>query len=271
MKTLRIFQYCIAVLFVCAIIVTVVLGPEVISRRLDRMALGNISLEEKDNAMGGYVYNLSADEKLYVLSNALNNRILPQSDYFASIRLPNNLSNSQTQSYAFQPVYKESEYNSSTKADALAALKNELSALSEKGVIPSFDFNPGGAYDAALFTAIDVLEPKKNVTVWQIGFNGVIIRDGLVDCMMDAQTNKLHSISIRNEKSWEQYDTDKIIRLWADYLGASTPEPYVSSSPLVEEATHYQKYAISGIDGDKTIITVGYYDGIRQFFIKISQ
>lgn len=270
MKTLRIFQYLIALLFICAIIATVVLGPEVISRRLDSMALGNVIIEEKDDAMGGYFYNLSADEKLYVLSNALNNRILPQSDYFSSIRLPNSLSNSQTQSYAFQPVYKDSEYNSATKAAALNALKNELSALSEKGVLPAIDFNPGGAYEAGLFTAIDVLEPKKNVTVWQISFNDVLIRDGLVDCIMEAQTNKVHSISIRNERSWEQYDTDKIIRLWAEYLGAGTPEPYVSSSPLVEEATHYKKYAISGMDGDKTIITAGYYDGIRQFFIKIS-
>lgn len=271
MKTLRIVPYMIAGLVVCAIIAVMVLGPAAAAQQLDNAVLGNVILEEKDDAMGGYIYHLNADEKLYVLSNALNNRKLPQSDHFASIRPPNSLSNMQTQSYAFQPVYRDSEYNDTTKENALDALKSELDALSEKGILPAFAFEPGDDYELGLFTAIDVLEPKKNVTVWQISYHGTIIRDGLVDCVMDAQTHKLYSISLRNPQSWQQYDADAVIELWAEYLGASTPEPYVPDSPLTEDATHYQKYAISGMEGDKTIVTIGFYDGIREFFIKISR
>lgn len=271
MKSPRKFQYITAALFVCIIIAATVLGPAAASRHLNSAVLGKVILEEKDDAMGGYIYHLNANEKLYVLSNALNNRILPQSDYFASIRPSNSLSNIQTQSYAFQPVYRESEYNSDTRAAALNALKDELSVLSEKSILPELAFDPGDAYEIGLFTAIDVLEPKKNVSVWQITFHDILIRDGLVDCVMDANTHKIYSISLRSPNSWEQYNPDEIVQLWAEYLGASAPEPYVPSSPLTEDATHYQKYAISGMDGDKTIVTIGYYDGIREFFIKISR
>lgn len=271
MKTRQKLSWSAAALLVCGIIAATVLAPAAVSHRMDNAVLGHVILEEKDRAMGGYVYHLSANEKLYVLSNALGNRILPQSDYFASIRPPNSLSNVQTQSYAFQPVYRESEYNNATKAAALDALGSELAALSEREILPPLAFQSDGAYEVGLFTAIDVLEPKKSVTVWQISANDTVIRGGLVDCVMDAQTHKVYSISLRDVKSWEEYDTDEIVALWAEYLGASAPEPYVPGSPLAEDATYYQKYAISGMEGDKTIVTAGYYDGIGEFFIKISR
>lgn len=271
MKTLRNVQWIAAVLVVCGIIAATVLAPAAVSQQMDSAVLENVIFEEKDRAMGGYVYHLSANERLYVLSNALNNRILPQSDYFASIRPPNSLANVQTQSYAFQPVYRESEYNDATKAAALGALGGELAALSALGILPELSLGPGESYELGLFTAIDVLEPKKSVTVWQVSANDTIIRDGLVECVMDAQTHKLYSISLRNDQNWQQYDVDKIVGLWAEYLGASAPEPYIPGNPLTEDATYYQKYAISGMEGDKTIVTAGYYDGIREFFIKISR
>lgn len=271
MKAFQNMQYTGAALVVCSVIAVLAFGPGAAAQRLDSAVLNNVILEERGDAVEGYLYHLNADEKLYVLSNALNNRILPQSDHFASIRPTGSLSNMQTQSYAFQPVYRESEYNSATQAQALDTLKGELAVLGEKGILPVFAFEPRGEYELGLFTAIDVLEPKKNVTVWQISFNGTIIRDGLVECVMDAATHKLYSVSLRGENSWEQYDADETMRLWAEYLGASAPEPYVPGSPLTEDATHYQKYAISGMEGDKTIVTVGYYDGIREFFIKISR
>ena len=262
--------YIIGGTIVALVIIVTILGPELVSRRYDNLLLKNITLEEKNAEVMGYKYVMSADEKLYVLANALNNRLLPQSDYFAAIRWQDSISNTQTQSYAFQPVFRDSEYNSVTQRNALNSLKTELDLLSENGVIPALDFNSDtDDYEATLFSAIDILEPKNYVSVWQIVGYGGTVRDGLMDCIMDAQTNKLYSFSIRTEKSWEQYDADKVIRLWAEYLGTSVPETYVQGSPLVEDATHYQKYAINGMEGDQTIVTVGYYEGVQEFFIKI--
>ena len=264
-------KYLVVGLFVCAIIIAAALAPSFISRFYDGAELGEIIIEEKDASFEGFKYNLSVDEKLYVLSNALNNRILPQSDYFSAIRLPDSLSYIQTQSYAFQSVYNESDFNNETQAAALKTLENELHLLTEKGIIPSFDFNSDDGYETGLFTAIDVLEPRKSVTVWQINSSSIIIHGGLVDCVMDAQTNKIYSITFRHENSWEQYDVAEIVRLWAEYLGISAPEPYEPGSPLAEDATYHQKFSTNGEEGDKTIITVEYYDGINEFFIKISR
>lgn len=265
------FAYTITALIIGGIIAMIVLIPE-ITRRYDSAILGEIILEEKGAEVAGYKYNLSMDDKLYLLSNALNNRILPQSDYFAAIRLQNSISNNKTQSYAFQPVYKNSEYNSKTLIGALNAVGEELALLCEKGILPALEFSPAdGLYEAALFSAIDILEPKKNLSVWQISFSGAIISEGLVDCVMDAQTNKIYSVSLRAAQTWDKYDADKVISLWAEYLGISAPEPYVPSNPVIEDATYHQKYAITAAEGDKTIVTAGYYEGVKEFFIKITR
>lgn len=272
MKIKLFFAYVIAVLIVCGIVTAIVLVPEAISRQYDSNLLGGINLEEKDIEVAGYKYNLGSEEKLYILANALNNRIIPQSDYFAAIRWQDSISNIQTQSYAFQPVFRESEYNSETSAAALNALKEELDLLREKGIVPELAFNPNTAvYEVSLFSAIDILEPKKNLPVWQINSSETIIREGLVDCMMDAQTHKLYSLSFRAEKTWDQYNAAELIRLWAEYLGTSVPEPYLPDNPLIEDTIYYQKYAIKGMEGDSTIVTVGYYEGIQEFFIRITR
>ena len=265
-------MYMAFALIVVIIGVAAVFGPGAISRHFDDSIMERIVIEEMDDALPGYVYNLSADEKLYVLSNALNNRIPPQSDYYAAIRMQDAISNTQTQSYAFQPVYKESEYNDETRRNALLAIEKELAELAEAGILPEINYTPDAdAYSVDLFTAIDVLEPKKNVTVWQVNNNGIIVREGLLDCVMDAHTNQISSVSIRAEKSWEEYDVDAIIQRWAAYLGASAPEPYDPGSPLTIDATHYRRYSIGSADNERTIVTVGFYEGINEFFIKISK
>lgn len=270
MKAKQALIYISGILAVCIIGAAAVLGPSVISKYYDSSVLSGVMLEEKDAAVEGYRYNLNVDEKLYVLSNALKNRVAPQSDYSAAIRANDSLSEVRTQSYAFQPVYNETSFNDKTRAAALTALRDELSALSEKGILPAIDFDPdGGSYDAALYTAIDVLEPKMSAEVWNISFDGIIIREGLVECVMDAQSYKIYSIAVRADKSWEEYDADEIVKLWAEYAGLSAPEPYALESALSESATYYKKYTINGAGDDKTVVTVGYYDGIKEFFIRI--
>jgi hypothetical protein len=260
-------------LIVSGIIAVIFLLPEWVSEREDALILGHITIEEKaDAAVWGYEYRLNADEKLFILSNALNNRVLPQSDFYAATRWLDSISTTQTQSYVFQQVTNENEYNPQTCEDALKRLEAELTLLSERSILPKINFNPDlSNYEVNLFSAIDILEPQKNVLVWQITYNGVMIRDGLVDCIMDAGTNKIYSVAVRANKTWPQYDADEIVKLWAEYIGSSVPEPYESDSPLLEDATYYQKYNVADADGNKTVVTVGYYEGVRELFVKIAR
>ena len=162
MKTKEKLIYIMAGLIVCGIIAAAALIPKIISWVYDAAVVGAVHLEEKNAGDEGYQDNLSADEKLYILSNAQNNRILPQSDHFAAIRWQDILNN-KTESYAFQPVYRDSEYNPETRANALNALGIQLALLNEKGVLPELGFNPnnynpaldgifGGGYARALRT-----------------------------------------------------------------------------------------------------------------------
>jgi len=256
-------KYIIAVILFCVIITTAVFIPDIISRYYDMKIVGTVYSKEKST--GETDYTLDINETLHLLSNSLNNRILPQSDRYAAVRWQDILNN-KNQSCAFQPVYRESEFNSETRKNALQSLKTELKLLYEKGILPEFDFDPGGNYIAALFSAIDILNPQKNVTVWQIDFDGHVIKSGLADCITDARTNKIYSVSVRAAKKWGEYDTDKIIKQWAEYLGIDAPVAYEPENPLIEDATYYKKY-ISG----KTVLTVGYYEGVGEFFIKITE
>ena len=187
--------YIAAGVIFCGIIAFTVLIPKCFSWYYDAVAVGTVHLEKTDVKAGNAPLN--ADEKLHLISNALNNRILPQSDHFAAIRWQD-IFNNKTQSYAFQPIYRDSEYNSETRAKALDALQMQLALLNEKGILPKLEFIPNqNDYEASLFSAIDILNPEKNVTVWQINSSGGSTRNGLVDCLMDAETQKIYSVSIR--------------------------------------------------------------------------
>lgn len=271
----RLYTYIIHILMlllVSAVITVIVKIPTWFIEQGDAMILGNITTEEKAVNVWGFEYSLTTNEKLYILSNALNNRTLPQSDYYARTRWLESISNPQIQSYAFQQVTNEADYNEEKRKQAFSTLKTELDILSEKNILPELDFGADlEDYEAVLFSAIDILEPQKHVVVWQISYSGITFTGDLVDCIMDAKTNKIYSVSIRTEKTWADYNTDEIVRLWAEYIGLSTPEPYISDSPLMEDATNYQKYFVNDQDGNKTIITMGYYEGVYEFFIKIAR
>lgn len=269
MKTKQALAYILTGAVICGAVAAAVFAPEQISRSFDKGVIDAIVLEEKDS-IEGYQYALSPDERLYVLSNALKNRILPQSEYFAAAR-DIGLSDLRIQSYAFQTVYKESEYNERTRADAINAMEKEYAAYVGLGLFPALEFDlSAGSFDAALYMAIDVLEPKKNVSVWQIKDNRVLIREGLVECVMDAQTKKFYTLSLRSSLLWDEYAPDEAILAWAERLGLSSPTPYEESSALLEDAAYYNKYTVSGMDGEGTIVTLGFYTGINEFFIRIN-
>ena len=113
------------------------------------------------------------------------------------------------------------------------------------------------------------------LTVWRISLSdrirGVGKENRLMDVYMDADDGKIYEVYARTEWQWEQIDPDAIAKAWCNYLGLSKPEPDTEANPLTEATPYFRKYWIPGVGEEKTVITVGYYEGIREVFIKLSR
>ena len=64
---------------------------------------------------------------------------------------------------------------------------------------------------------------------------------------------------------------DKIVDAWADYMGLSGKQEFDSDNPLLENTPYYKKYRFEGIGEENTVVTVGFYEGINELFLKISK
>lgn len=53
--------------------------------------------------------------------------------------------------------------------------------------------------------------------------------------------------------------------------GLTAPEAYETDNPLLETTPYYKKYVFSGPGGERTVVTVGFYDGIDELFLKITK
>lgn len=48
-------------------------------------------------------------------------------------------------------------------------------------------------------------------------------------------------------------------------------EPYEAANPLMESTPYFKKYVYSGMGNEETIVTIGFYEGINELFLKISK
>ena len=54
-------------------------------------------------------------------------------------------------------------------------------------------------------------------------------------------------------------------------MGLTQPQPYEETNPLQETTPYYRKYSFEGMEDDITIVTIGFYEGINELFLKISR
>lgn len=54
-------------------------------------------------------------------------------------------------------------------------------------------------------------------------------------------------------------------------MGLDAPAPYETDNPLLETTPYYKKYVFAGMGEERTIVTVGFYEGINELFLKISR
>lgn len=262
---------------VAAVIVGLaVQGPEELARYRDKSILNQINSQETETGMEGYRYSLSGNEKVYLLSKCLDSQILPESELNAMTR--NGLEYQELAGeYAFVANRKDSSGQKIQESVGIELCNQGIAQLKELGILPGevkglTDYT----YSAALYSAIDVLEPRNNVLVWKISLStarqNANKENCLLDAYVDADTGKIYEFYVRTKhSSWEDVDADGIIRAWAEYIGLGEPEEYENANPLSETTPYFRKYSFAGMEERSTVVTIGFYEGINELYLKISR
>ena len=264
------------VLLALLVLLAAVFGPEQLACYRDQAVLNRIVLQEEDNLNEGYRYKLSNNEKLYLLSECLKRQDLPQSELDAMTRVPADVDYEDLMgSYAFVMNRQGPSEKELTEEQIYTACNREMGALKERKI-----FSEGvrevsaDAYNATLYSAIDVLEPQNNMAVWRVSLSTIQKNadktNRLIEAYLDAYTGRMYGFYVRTEHTWAQMDPDDTMDQWCAYLSLGEKETYEEENPLLETASYYRKYRIAGMEEAYTVVTIGFYEGINEFFIKVT-
>lgn len=251
-------------------------GPEAIARYKDRGVLNQIMMREEETGGEGYRYQLSSNEKLYILSQCLNSQSAAGTEQNMLTKEPDSAYQELTGTYAFVVNHNGPSGQEITDEQIYQTANEGITMLKELGILPEGikEVQPG-SYQATLYSAIDVPEPRNNVAVWKLNLLGSLQNankeNRLIDAYIDADDGKIYEFYVRAQVAWEQIDPDALVEAWAAYMGLPVPEAYESENPLLETTPYYKKYVFSGAGNDRTVVTVGFYDGINELFLKISK
>ena len=251
-------------------------GPEALARYNDKGVLNQIRLQLEEGEGEAYRYRLSQNEKLFILSQCLNAQTLPESDQSALTRETETGYQDLAGTYAFVVNRKGPSGGEITDEEIYAACSSGIEELTELGILPEGirQVQPS-AYDATLYSAIDVPEPRNNVAVWKMSLSNSQMNankeNRLLDAYIDADDGRIYEFYVRTPLRWEEIDTDKMIEKWSEYMGLDKPGEYETDNPLLETTPYYKKYAFDGAGNERTIVTVGFYEGINELFLKISK
>lgn len=253
-------------------------GPEKLVKYRDKTTLNQITAEAVEDNAEGYRYSLNSNEKLYILSKCLTNQVLPESDASAMTKITEDVDyDSLTGNYAFVVNHQGPSDKEITDEQIYARCNEELTGLQELGILPDAVHNVSAdTHSAVLYSAIDVLEPRNNLSVWKIslktGQQNANKEGCLLDAYIDADTGKIYEFYVRTiESKWETMDADAMAESWGTYLGLNGQEVYEEDNPLLETTSDYKKYRFPGLNEGSTVVTIGFYEGINELFLKISR
>lgn len=263
-------------LFTVLVVILSVWGPGALAAYTDRGILDQIRTREEETGGEGYRYQLSSSEKLYILSQCLNAQTLPETEQSARTRETGTDYQELTGTYAFVVNHNGPSGKEITDEEIYETANKGLSALKEAGILPEeIREIRAQAYEATLYSAIDVPEPRNNVAVWKLSLTGSLQNankeNRLIDAYIDADDGRIYEFYVRAQLRWEELDPDAIIEAWSGYMGLPYPEVYETDNPLLETTPYYKKYVFSGSGEERTIVTVGFYEGINELFLKISR
>lgn len=268
-----------AIALTVLILLAAVLGPEQMARYKDRSALNEITFEETENLNQGYRYILSSNEKLYLLSECLSRQVLPESELSAVTRAETGDADMGYEglmgSYAFVTNRQGPSGKEIADEEIFSICNQELAALKELGILSESvkEVDPS-SYSAVLYSAIDVLEPQNNMAVWRVSLStshqNADKANRLIDAYIDADSGKIYSFYARTDSLWSQMDPEEMMDAWGGYMGLTGREAYDSDNPLMETTPDFVKYRFPGMEERSTIVTIGFYEGINELFIKLT-
>lgn len=252
-------------------------GPEALARYRDRNILNHPESQLVEQEYEGYRYALSSNEKLSILSRSINSQALPGvgRDDGSGDGYQMELGEV-TGSYAFVVNHRDQTEEELTGEEVFRACNRELETLAGLGILPdTLRETDGESYTAVRYSAIYVPEPRNNVSVWRLTFSSaphnVNKQDRLMDAYMDADTGRLYEFYVRSDLTWDQIDPDAMILAWSSYMGLEEPVLLGQSNPLQETTPYFRKYTFDGPEGADTVVTIGFYEGINELFLKISR
>ncbi|MDO4331837.1 MAG: hypothetical protein Q4C58_04035 [Eubacteriales bacterium] len=267
-------------LLLCAVLLCAfsIWGPETLARYRDKKVFDEIHEQAVEEEGAGYRYTLSSNERLYILSECLNRQTQPESEQNALIRSGGNDLNYQDLggAYAFVVNYKGPSGKEITDEEIYETCNRGIQTLIEQGILPDTVKNvEASAYEAVLYSAIDVLEPRNNVAVWKVSLSdsqkNADKSNRLIDAYIDADNGRIYEFYVRTQLDWTQIDPDAVVEAWRTYMRLEAPADYESDNPLLETTPYFKKYVFEGMDGANTVVTVGFYEGINELFLKISK
>ncbi|MCH5256589.1 MAG: hypothetical protein J1D87_04815 [Lachnospiraceae bacterium] len=266
----------IFLLFAVFSLIISIWGPEALARYQDRGTLNKIQAQTVETAGEGYSYKLNANEKLYILSRCLSSQTFPETEQNAMTHTDDSVMYQDLEgSYAFIANYRSPSEQEITNEQIYETCNNGIEFLKEAGILPQEVKEVAPAsYEATLYSAIDILEPRNNIAVWKLSLSNSHVNadkgNRLMDAYIGAEDGKIYEFYARTSLVWEDIDTDAMVEAWSQYMGLGTPTPYESDNPLLETTPYFKKYVFSGMGEGRTIVTVGFYEGINELFIKIS-
>lgn len=268
----------LVVVFAVLVLLLAIWGPELLAKYKDKSTLNKITAEAVEGENGGYRYSLTGNEKLYILSKCLNNQVLPESELNALTKTGTETVGYEEFSgtYAFVVNRQGPSEKEITDAEIYKICNEELEKLKELGVMPpKVKEVAAGSYTAVLYSAIDVLDPRNNMSVWKVSLStsqqNANKANRLLDAYIDADTGKIYEFYVRTEMKWEDVDSAEMLEQWSSYMGFTGMEEYETVNPMLETTPYFKKYRFPGMDEGNTVVTVGFYEGINELFLKISR
>lgn len=269
----------IVIISAVLVLLFAVWGPEKIAKYKDRSTLNHIISETAEDTNEGYRYTLNENQKLYILSKCLDGRNVPESELSSMTNMDSQGVDYEeiTGTFAFVINRQGPSDMEITSQEIFDKCNEQLAELKALGVIPeSVKDVSSEAYSAEFYSAIDVLEPRNNMSVWKVSLltdtRNANKADRVIDAYIDADSGKIYEFYARGNMTWSDIDPDTVVEKWSEYLGLYGMEEYDSVNPLLESTPNYAKYRFpAGDDDASTVVTLGFYEGIDELYLKITK
>lgn len=252
-------------------------GPEWIADRRDGRILNSIMTETVEGGEG-YRYQMSSNQKLYLLGRCLSSQTLPESELRSLTRVDNETENyaEMTGTYAFVENRQQPGEGKIQEEAVYEACNREIKVLKEKGILPpEVKEVSESSYEVVICSAIDVLEPRNNLAVWKISLSTDVQNadksNRFLDIYLDADTGKIYEFYVRTGQEWEDVDPETMVAQYADYLELTGLKDYENPNPLLETTPYFKKFTFPGDEDSSVTVTIGYYEGIRELFLKVGK